>query len=582
MLTSLNVRDFAIVEAVETSLGRGLTVVSGETGAGKSLLVDALLLLSGARADSAMVRAGRERAELSARFDLGALPQVRAWLVERDLDDEDECLLRRVVRSESASRAWINGRPVPAQTLAELAAQLVEIHGQHEHQALLDRGSQLRLLDRHGDHYALLAELEDLAGRWHELDRQRSSLTRRTGDDGARLDLLRHDLGELQRHALEPDALKTVEQDHHRLAHQGATLEACAEAAALLDGDQDGSILTSMARARHCLDRALAGDPALGAIAELLTTSELELREAALQLAGYLDDADSDPQRLHQLDRQLARLHELGRKHRCAPEHLAARRDEIAAELSELESADARLQALQAQLGEIATAWQRVATELSARRRDTAERLSLEISALMAELGMAGGRFVAELETTNEGPPDRLGRERVEFLVSANPGQPPRPLRKIASGGELSRIALAIEVAALGEDPVSTMVFDEVDSGVGGAVAEILGRKLRRLGEHVQVLCVTHLPQVAAQGHRHLSVTKQAVDGQTRTDVVALDGERRVAEIARMLGGVEITQTTLAHARQMLADVKGADEARTTTATSKPERRKRTETRNSA
>ncbi len=552
MLTSLNVRDFAIVEAVEVGFGPGLTVVSGETGAGKSLLVDALLLLSGARADSTMVRAGRERAELSASFDLSALPAVREWLAERELDDDQDCLLRRVIRSEGASRAWINGRPVPAQTLAELAAQLVEIHGQHEHQALLDRGSQLRLLDLHGGHEAVLAEVAEHSGRWLELEQQRRRLAERAGDDGSRVDLLRHDLAELQAQALEPDALASLEREHHRLAHQGGTIEACAEAASLLDGDDERSLLAGLARTRHCLDRAIGGDPGLAPTAELLTSAEVELREAALQLASYLDDADSDPQRLQQLDRQLARLHELGRKHRLPPEALAARRDQIATELAELESAGQRLHQLTKDQQAARSAWHDAATRLSRQRQTTAKRLSTEVSALMAELGMAGGCFEVALEPASGDSPDRLGMERAEFLVSANPGQPPRPLRKVASGGELSRIALAIEVAALGEDPVPTMVFDEVDSGVGGAVAEILGQKLRRLGEHVQVLCVTHLAQVAAQGHQHLFVAKHAVNGQTQTTISRLGDQPRVQEIGRMLGGIEITDTTLAHARQML------------------------------
>jgi DNA repair protein RecN (Recombination protein N) len=553
MLTHLSVRDFAIVEAVEIALGPGLTVVSGETGAGKSLLVDALLLLSGSRADSGAVRAGCERAELSAAFDLARLPQVRDWLASQDLDQDGECLLRRVVRAEGASRAWINGRQVTAQLLAELASRLVEIHGQHEHQALLDRGSQLSLLDRHGRHEAAVLAVAEAAAQWLALERRRAGLQARTGIDGAALDLLRHHLDELDAIALAPEALAALDQEHHRLAHHGEALQAAAAARALLDGEQDGSVLPALSQIRQLLATAVATDPRLEGCAELLASAELELREAGLALDGWLDQAESDPARLQQIDRQLARLHDLARKHRQPVAALVAHRDALRAELDAAMSAGRDLDGVERDLARARARWHDAAAELTRQRTATAARLGAEVGALMAELGMPGGRFDVALEATGEADPDRQGAERVEFLVSANPGQPPRPLRKVASGGELSRIALAIEVAALGEDLVPTMVFDEVDAGVGGAVAEILGQKLRRLGGHAQVLCVTHLAQVASQGHHHLQVRKQAERGATRTRVEALSDEVRVQEIARMLGGVRITPTTLEHARQMLA-----------------------------
>ncbi len=556
MLRSLTVRDFAIVEAVEINLDSGLTVVSGETGAGKSLLVDALLLLSGARADSAAVRAGCERAELSARFDLSDVPAARDWLREQALDDEEgnECLLRRVIRREGPSRAWINGRPAANQTLAELAAHLVQIHGQHEHQALLDRRSQLALVDRHGGHQTLLDDVGQHARQWQQLERERRALLASTGDDGRRAELLRHDLAELQRHALAPDACAELEREHHRLAHMGATLEACAQAAGFLDGDDaQGGALALLAKARQALERAQEGDPDLAATTAVLANAQIELGEAASTLASHLDGFDNDPDRFERLDRQLARLHDLGRKHRLPITELAQVRDRLAAELEATENADQHLQQLQARQEQVAGQWRKIADKLSQARQATAQRLSSQVSGLISELGMAGGQFQIALEKTPDPQPDSQGLERVEFMVSANPGQPLRPLRRVASGGELSRIALAIEVAALGDVPVPTMVFDEVDVGIGGAVAEILGQKLRHLAGRVQVLCVTHLPQVAAQGHHHFAVAKQVIDGQTGTRVNHLDGETRTQEIGRMLGGVELTDTTLAHARQMLA-----------------------------
>lgn len=551
MLKQLSVRDFAIVEAIHLDLGPGMTVISGETGAGKSLLVDALLLLSGARADAAMIRSGCDRAELSAEFDLSAAPVAKAWLVEQELDDGDGCLVRRVLRREGGSRVWINGRAATAQGLAELAGHLVEIHGQHEHQRLLERPAQLELLDRHGKHEAWLAAVAEHANRWHDLQRQRTTLTRQAGDDGGRIAVLREQVRELEAAAITPEELDTLKQDHHRLAHQHETVAACSEARDLLDGDHAGAVLASLARIRQAIERAQAHDPALASLAGLLASADIELREVTGSLDAWLDASDPDPDRLARLEQRLSRLHDLARRYRVPATELASHRQALADELEGAEQAGSRLATIDRDLQQAAAAWQDAADMLSTARVATAERLGGQVGTLMAELGMAGGRFQIALTAVDHGHPDRLGRERAEFLVSANPGQPPRPLRKVASGGELSRIALALEVAALGDDPVPTMIFDEVDAGIGGATAEILGQKLRRLGGHAQVLCVTHLPQVAAQGHAHIAVSKHRPE-TAGTSAQLLDGHQRTLEIARMLGGVELTDTTLAHARQML------------------------------
>ncbi len=551
MLRQLSVRDFAIVEAIDLELGPGMTVISGETGAGKSLLVDALLLLSGARADAGMIRAGSERAELSAEFDLTAVPAAREWLSEQALDDGESCLIRRVIRREGASRVWINGRAATAQSLNELTGHLLEIHGQHEHQRLLERPAQLELLDRHGHHEAELAGVIEQADRWHALRRQRAELIARAGDGGERAELLRQQWQELEAAATSPGELDTLKQDHHRLAHQHETVAACSQARDLLDGDQSGTVLATLARIRQAIDKASEHDPALVPIGELLASADIELREVGRSLDAWLDDTDPDPERLARIEQRLSRLHELARRYRVPVSELSAYQQSLAAELELSEQAGSRLQALDRDLAQASSAWSQAARALTTIRTATAERLGAQVSALMAELGMIGGQFQIALLGTGNDEPDRLGGERAEFLVSANPGQPPRPLRKVASGGELSRIALALEVAALGDDPVPTMVFDEVDAGIGGATAEILGQKLRRLGSHAQVLCVTHLPQVAAQGHAHIAVSKHRPD-TAGTSAILLDGDDRTQEIARMLGGVELTDATLAHAQQML------------------------------
>lgn len=551
MLTHLYVRNFAVIEETEVSFGPGLTVVTGETGAGKSLLVDALLLLSGARADSAMVRAGCERAELAAEFDLATLPAAREWLQQQELDDEDACRLRRVLKAEGSSRAWINGRPVSATQLAELAERLVEVHGQHEHQALLTRGHQLSMLDAFADAGELLEKVRTGALHWRELGARMRKLS--GGDDrDARIALLRHEHEELTRWALAPDALAELEAEHKRMANAERLLEGANGVSELLDGDSDFALQRAIGRAHAELGRLSDLDPRLQPVAELLDTASIQMSEAADTLSRYAQDLDMDPDRYAQIDTQLGHLHELGRRHRLPLEQLAAKTDELGEELRELEGAGDALDRLATEREACERDWAKAADDLSKARKNAAKRLGSEVSRLMQELGMTGGRFAVQLEAIDGSEPNAQGHERCEFLVSANPGQPPRALRKVASGGELARISLAIEVAAMGLDGVGSMIFDEVDAGIGGAVAEVVGRKLRALGDTRQTLCVTHLPQVAAQGHAHLRVNKQSEDGHTHTHIDRLEANARRDELARMLGGIEITRETRAHAKKML------------------------------
>lgn len=551
MLTSLYVRHFAVVEEAEIAFGPGLTVVSGETGAGKSLLVDALMLLAGARADSGMVRAGSDRAELTAEFDLTNLPEARAWLSREELDDEDSCQLRRVIRAEGSSRAWINGRPANASQLGELATLLVEIHGQHEHQALLSRAHQMELLDAYAGNEALVAQVRELAQQWRELGNRIRKLS--GGDDREqRIELLSHELGELEKWALPPDDLAELEASHKRLANAGRLAEGAGGVVELLDGESEFALRRALGRAQLEMSKLAALDDRLAPLLELLDNASIQLSEAADGLGRYALDVDLDPNRYAEVDTHLTRLHELSRRHRVTVAELHDKAGTLRIELSELEGAGDALEKLAKQRTRLQQQYDEQAGQLSQARQQAAERLGGEVSILMGELGMSGGRLVVELEATNEGDPDVQGHERCELLVSANPGQPPRALRKVASGGELARISLAIEVATLGKDTVGTMVFDEVDTGIGGAVAEVVGQKLRALGAQRQVLCVTHLPQVAAQGHAHLRVSKDSDGESTRTRIEKLDANGRRDELARMLGGVEITRETRAHAKQML------------------------------
>jgi len=526
-------------------------VVSGETGAGKSLLVDALMLLAGARADSGMVRAGSDRAELAAEFDLSELPEARDWLLREELDEDGSCQLRRVIRTEGSSKAWINGRPANARQLGELASLLVEIHGQHEHQALLSRSHQLALLDAYAGHDALLAQVRGSALQWRELGARILKLS--GGEDREqRIELLRHELGELEKWALPPAELAELEANHKRLANAGRLAEGAAGVVELLDGDSEFALRRALGRAHAELGKLAALDDKLAPLLELLDNAAIELGEAADGLGRYAQDVDLDPERYTEVDNHLGHLHELSRRHRLPVVELHDKLEALRTELTELEGAGDALEKLAAQRQHLRQEYLDTATQLGQARAIAGECLGKEVSALMVDLGMAGGQLRVELEPATGDEPDPQGQERCELLVSANPGQPPRPLRKVASGGELARISLAIEVATLGKDTVGSMIFDEVDTGIGGAVAEVVGQKLRALGGQRQVLCVTHLPQVAAQGHAHLRVSKHSDHDSTHTRIDKLDAGGRHDELARMLGGVEITRETRAHARKML------------------------------
>ena len=551
MLETLFVKDFAIVGEADIAFANGLTVVTGETGAGKSLMVDALLLLSGQRADAGVVRHGAERAELMAQFSLARADAARAWLAEEAFDDGDACQLRRVIRSEGTSRAWINGRPATLAQLQALATHLIEIHGQHEHQALLEKSSQLDLLDAFGGHQSLRAEVANAARAWSDIDARMRELGAEQ-DHSDRIALLEHQVDELDKHALTPADFDALNEMHKRLANAGSLMQGSMALAESLDGDSEFAALRSVTRAQNEVARLSDLDPRLQSARELLDAAAIQLGEASSLIARYRDELDLDPDRLAEIESQIAKLHELSRKHRVPANSLKEFVESLRTELDDLRGAGERLIELERARAKAADDYTVVAAALTKAREKAAKKIGADVTALMAELGMSVGRFEAQLEKVEKSTPDAQGMERVEFLVSANPGQPPRALRKVASGGELSRISLAIEVAALGLDEIGCMVFDEVDSGIGGATAEVVGQKLRRLGENRQVLCVTHLPQVAAQGHAHLRVVKSV--GAKRTDVVieSLDEKSRRDEIARMLGGIDITRETLAHADQML------------------------------
>ncbi len=553
MLKHLSIKDFAVVRQTELEFGPGMTVVSGETGAGKSLMVDALTLLSGARADSGMVRHGSGRAELAAEFSLAADSPALQWLRENELEeDTDSCQLRRIIRADGGSKAWINGRPATISQLAELAGFLVEVHGQHDQQALMARSSQLSLLDAHARNPALRQAVRQAAARWQALLDEAQALSER-GDVGDRIDWLRHQLSELDAEDLAPEAIASLGGSHRRQANVSALVSACGRTRDLLGGDDQANALDLLRQARNELARVIEHEPRLAEVDGLLDSATIALDEALALVDRVGDDLQDDPELFADIEARLGRLHALARKHRVPMDELQAQRDRLQAEIDQLQGADDRLQVLTDEIAAAREHWLAAATALTASRQQAADDLGKATTAPINELGMGGSVFCVQLEPTAQDRPDPLGAERIEFLVAANAGQPPRPLRKVASGGELSRISLAIEVATIGLDSVQTMVFDEVDSGISGAVADIVGSRLRALGEHRQVLCVTHLPQVAAKGHTHYRVSKAPVEGMTQSAVQRLDATAREEEVARLLGGVEISDEARAAARKLLA-----------------------------
>lgn len=558
MLTQLRICDFAIVEDLELELAPGMTAVTGETGAGKSILVDAIGLLLGDRADSSTIRYGAERTDISAAFDLDSLPAARAWLAERDLDREQDCQLRRVVASNGRSRNYINGVPQPAQALRELGELLVDIHGQHEHQSLVRRDAQRQLLDDYAGHQALIAELEQHYRAWSQLRQELRDLRQASSERDARLDILRYHLRELAALNLADGEIAKLEFEQRRLAHSSQLLDTGQRLLIwLTEGDED-AVADRLNQSLRELEGLSRLDARLAPMSELLNAALIQVQEASSELRDYVQDLDLDPEHLAQVEQRLAAAHQLARKHRVATEELPALRARFEAELDRLEHSETRLEALQQAVHDALAAYRRHADELTERRAVAARELGERVSKALAGLGMPGGRFSILLERLDKPAP--TGLETVEFQVSANPGQPLRPLAKVASGGELSRISLAIQVITAHAARIPTLIFDEVDSGIGGGVAEVVGRQLRALGGNRQVLCVTHLPQVAAQAHQQLKVEKQTDGATTHTQVASLNAEERVTEIARMLGGLELTVNTLAHAREMVENATLAED----------------------
>ncbi len=552
MLTHIHIKDLAIITSLELELKPGTTALTGETGAGKSILVDALGLALGERADNAMIRSQSERAEITAAFDLSDAAEAKAWLQEQAMEAGDECLIRRILVRDGRSRAFINDQPVTLQALQSLGERLVDIHGQHAHQSLLHRGSQRDLLDAYAGHLPLVETTTRLYQQRCNAQEKLDQLRRVSTDRSAQLDLLRYQVNELEELQLDDQELGELGEEHARLSNMERLQEGCARSLAALY-DSESSVQEQLSRISGEL-RALASvDNALEECSELLDGALIQVQEATTGLRHYAEGLELDPARLAQVEQRLEQLHDMARKHHVRPQQLPERLGQLRNELEALEHADIHLSQLQTEVEQLQAEYLRQAQVLSEGRQRAARELAQRISESLPSLSMPGGQFAVDIQTLPEERMNASGQDQITFLVSANPGQPLQPLSKVASGGELSRISLAIQVVTARCGRIPTLIFDEVDVGIGGGTAEIVGRLLRRLGNDRQVLCVTHLPQVAAQGHHHLQVCKYTDDSSTRTSVQDLKPDQRVQEIARMLGGVEITDQTLAHAEEMMA-----------------------------
>jgi len=552
MLAGLYIRDFAVIHALEVSLDRGLTVLTGETGAGKSILIDALALALGARAETGAIRHGTTRADISASFQLSKNHGASRWLTDNALDADGECVLRRVIETDKGSKGFINARPVPIQMLRELGELLVDIHGQHEHQSLLKRDAQRQLLD---DYAGLTDEVGVLGTTYADLraiEERLDTLKRESSDRESRLELLRFQVNELQALDLKPGEMAEIEEEHKRLANGAELLEGAQLAAQILTDDEEAAISTLLARVSGRLEQLAEVDPKLADALKLVNEATINTDEAAGLLHQYLDRLDLDPNRLRWLDERLGTLHDLARKHRVDADALPAVLQRLATELADIEDFDVNLDKLEASRRDTETTYREQAGKISKSRAVAAKKLAKAVTDKMQDLGMAGGKFEIVLAPLPQDEISATGLERIEFLVSANPGQPVKPLNKVASGGELSRISLAIQVVIASLGRIPTLIFDEVDVGVGGRVAEIVGQLLRDIGGSRQVLCITHLAQVAALGHQHVRVTKDAKANETWIAVTPLSAAERIEEIARMIGGVEISKQTIAHAKDML------------------------------
>ncbi|MFT4796958.1 MAG: DNA repair protein RecN (Recombination protein N) [Candidatus Azotimanducaceae bacterium] len=560
MLSHLTINNFALVDQLELDLSAGMTVVSGETGAGKSIMLDALALTLGNRADAHSVGLHGDKTEIFASFDISQNSDAKAWLEEHDLNTEDaECILRRVITKEGRSRAFINGAPCTLGDLKTLGDTLADIHSQHEHQSLLKRDTHRKLLDEFAGVLDLSAKVKSLQTTYETTRVRLEEIVSSTEEQTARAQLLAYQLEEIEQLSLKAGEDQALEAEQKRLSNGENILSACQSVIQLCESENHSAAVEQVSLGIQHLSGL--EQPELAPILEMLTSAKIQLEEAVADLHRFSAGFEINPARLQEVEERLTAIYDLSRKHRLKPEQISSLVVTIQAELATLQNIDSEAAELEVKLVSLKQDYLKIAGQLSTKRKKAAKTIEKAVSGQLANLGMAGAVFavaltpVATASTTDKLGPN--GLEDIEFLISTNPGQTPRALNKIASGGELSRISLAIQVITADTSRVPSLVFDEVDVGIGGGVAEVVGTLLRNLGQKAQIICVTHLPQVAAQGHQHLIVEKSSNGKQATSLVKQLDDVARVKEIARMLGGLDMTEHSIAHAEEMYQSAQG-------------------------
>ncbi|MEW7311979.1 DNA repair protein RecN [Buttiauxella gaviniae] len=552
MLAQLTISNFAIVRELEIDFHHGMTAITGETGAGKSIAIDALGLCLGGRAEADMVRQGASRADLCARFSLKDTPAALRWLEENQLDDGRECLLRRVISSDGRSRGFINGTAVPLSQLRDLGQMLIQIHGQHAHQLLLKPEHQKNLLDGYAGESALLEKMAESYRKWHQSCRTLAQHQQLAQERAARAELLQYQLKELNEFSPVTGEFERIDEEYKRLANSGQLISVSQQALAILADGEDNNLQSQLYSVRHLMEELVGMDGKLSGVLNMLEEATIQVSEASDELRHYCDRLDLDPNRLYELEQRISRQITLARKHHISPEELPAFHQRLLDELQQLDdqasSQDELMQAVAFHHQQALS----FAHELHQRRAHYAAELCQLITESMHSLSMPHGKLAIDVEF-NENHLTAEGADRIDFRVSTNPGQPLQPLAKVASGGELSRIALAIQVITARKMETPALIFDEVDVGISGPTAAVVGKLLRQLGESTQVMCVTHLPQVAGCGHHHFYVSKQTDGEMTETHMQPLDKRARLQELARLLGGSEVTRNTLANAKELLA-----------------------------
>lgn len=549
MLKHIQLKNFAIIDHLDLDLHDDMTVITGETGAGKSIMIDAIELALGQRANNSVIKHGADRCDICLNVDISALPAAQQWLKEQSLDQEGECLVRRVIYQDGRSKSFINDTPCTLQRAKNLGEFLIDIHGQHEQQKLFKKSTQRDMLDAYAGQRKTAKEVANLFQEWQTVQLQLNELKNSSAESKQRADFLKYQLQELDELNIASEELAQLEQDHKRLANSQQLIEAC-NAALLASSEEDGAALTALNRSCQHLKDYVDFDKQIKGAVDLFNSAVIQTQEAGDELRHFLDNLNADPIRLQEIETRLGKIYDVARKHHVKTHELPELHQKLSNELSMLENSDEHIQALTESLANLEKNYQDTAKKLSAARKNVAKTLSTSIVKQLKRLGMPQAVFDIQLI-----PLDKLsahGLEDVAFLISTNPSQPPQTLAKIASGGELSRTSLAIQVILAEKYTTPTIVFDEVDVGIGGATAEIVGELLKKLAKHTQLLIITHLGQVAGQGQQHLQISKQHQKDNTAVKVVVLNKTERLQEIARMIGGKTITEQTLAHAAEML------------------------------